>query len=137
MSTGIYLFDTDTITNILKPSPSEILLDRLKKLSSRQQYICTITLYEIVYGAYKSRRKEYHLDRLKVLLLPAVRIVSFDAKAAYICGAIRADLETKGTPLSLADLQIASIALANDLTLVTGNTKHFERITELNVERWL
>ena len=34
VSAGMYLFDTDTITNILKPSPSEILLDRLKKLSS-------------------------------------------------------------------------------------------------------
>lgn len=137
MKIGMYLFDTDTITNILKSPPSESLLDKLSKLSSHKQHISTITLYEIVYGTYKSRRKDYHLDRLKELLLPAVKLVSFDAKAAYICGAIRAELEIKGTPLPLADLQIASITLANDFTLVTGNTKHFSRIPDLQVENWL
>ena len=133
----MYLFDTDTITNILKPSPSKALIDRIKSLTRHQQYISTITLYEIVYGAYKSQRKEYHLNKLKGLLLPSVQLASFDAKAAYVCGAVRAGLEAKGTPLSLADLQIASIALANNLTLVTGNTRHFDRITYLHVENWL
>jgi tRNA(fMet)-specific endonuclease VapC len=39
--------------------------------------------------------------------------------------------------LDLADLEIAAIALANDFTLVTGNTRHFERISRLRVENWL
>ena len=133
----MYLFDTDTITNILKPSPSKTLLDKLQALSKQHQYISTITLYEIVYGAYKSQRKEYHLDKLRALLLPSVQLVSFDAKAAYVCGAVRAGLEASGISLSLADLQIASIALAHDLILITGNTKHFDRITDLHLENWL
>jgi tRNA(fMet)-specific endonuclease VapC len=94
-------------------------------------------LHEIVYGTYKSQCKEYHLNKLRELLLPSVQLVSFDAKAAYVCGVVRAGLEVSGTPLSLADLQVASIALAHNLILITGNTKHFNRITDLHVENWL
>ena len=55
----------------------------------------------------------------------------------YLCGELRADLEMTGTPLPLADLQIASITLANNLILVTGNVKHFQRIRTLRIENWL
>ena len=49
----------------------------------------------------------------------------------------RAELEQQGQPLDLADLGTASIALAGDFTLVTGNTRHFGRIEGLRVENWL
>jgi len=133
----MFLFDTDTITNIVKPRPSPNLLTKLAKVSKDQQYISTITISEIVYGAEKSQRPEYHLNNLENILLPAVNIVGFDTKAAYVCGRIRAELEKRGTPLDLADLEIASIAIANDLTLVTNNVRHFKRIPLLQFENWL
>ncbi len=133
----MYLFDTDTLTNIVKPRPSPHLLKRLSGLTHEQQYVSTITISEIVYGAEKSNRPEHHLNKLETILLPAVNIVGFDAKAAYVCGRIRAELEKKGTPLDLADLEIASIAIANDFTLVTHNIRHFERIKRLQCESWL
>lgn len=133
----MFLFDTDTITNILKPRPSLNLLAKLKPLQRQQQFISSVTISEIVYGAEKSQHPQYHLKNLENILLPAVNIVTFDAKAAYICGRLRAHLEKLGTPLDLADLEIASIAMANDLILVTNNTKHFKRIPKLNHENWL
>lgn len=133
----MYLFDTDILTNIVKPRPSPKLLDKLSGLKQDQQYISTITISEIVYGAEKSNRPEYHLNNLQTVLLPAVNIVGFDAKAAYVCGRIRAELEKKGTPLDLADLEIASIAIANDFTLITNNLRHFERIEQLRCESWI
>jgi predicted nucleic acid-binding protein len=68
---------------------------------------------------------------------PSVNIVPFDAKAAYVCGRLRARLEKGGTPMALADLEIAAIAIANKLTLVTGNLRHFSMIHDLPVENWL
>lgn len=133
----MYLFDTDIITNIFKPSPSQALLARLAMIEQRHQYISTTTIAEIVYGAWKSGRPQYHLDNLKKILLPAINIVGFDAKAAYFCGQLRARLEKDGTPLALADLEIAAIAIANHLTLVSGNLRHFARIKELAVDNWL
>lgn len=133
----MYLFDTDTITGVLKKSPFPGLVEKLQKLKKSNQFISTITISEIVYGAYKSSRPDYHIERLEKLLLPAVNIVGFDTKSSYICGRLRADLQQKGMVLSLADLQIASIALANDLILITGNTKHFKRIDRLKIDNWL
>ena len=133
----MFLFDTDTITNIVKPHPSPNLIQRLEEISKTQQFVSTITISEIVYGAEKSQRPEYHLNNLEMILLPAVNIVGFDTKAAYVCGRIRAELEKKGTPLDLADLEIASIAIANDLTLITNNVRHFKRIPFLKFENWL
>ena len=50
---------------------------------------------------------------------------------------LRANLEKQGRTLSLADMEIAAIAMANDFTLITGNTKHFARINGLKLENWL
>jgi len=133
----MYLFDTDTITNIVKPQPSPTLLQRLEKTTKNQQYVSTITISEIVYGAEKSNRPDFHLNNLETVLLPAVNIISFDSKAAYVCGRIRAELEKRGTPLDLADLEIASIAIANNLILVTNNLRHFKRVPLLQYENWL
>ncbi|RJX26918.1 MAG: type II toxin-antitoxin system VapC family toxin [Desulfurivibrio sp.] len=133
----MYLFDTDIITNIFKKTPSPVLLDRLAGTAQNAQHISTITISEIVYGVWKSSRPQHHLRNLEQILLPAVNIVGFDAKAAYVCGSLRARLEHGGTPLALADLEIAAIAIANDLTLVSGNLRHFERISELKTENWL
>ena len=133
----MYLFDTDTIANILKPAPSHRLQGRLREVPAEQQFISTITVYEIVYGAYKSTRIDHHLRNLKELLLPQVTIVDFDSEAAYVCGALRVELERSGMPLPLADLQVASIAVTNQLVLITGNVGHFQRIPGLPVENWL
>ncbi len=60
----------------------------------------------------------------------------FDGNAAEIYGKIRAQLERLGTPIGAYDLQIAAIALAHHLILVTHNTREFSRIEELEIEDW-
>jgi tRNA(fMet)-specific endonuclease VapC len=133
----MFLFDTDTITNIVKPRPSPRLLERLAKVDASQQFISTISVAEIVYGAFRSSRPEHHLHNLEHVLLPGVNIADFDARAAYAAGRIRADLEKKGQPLAFVDIQIAAIAIVNELTLITGNTAHFERVPGLQMADWL
>ena len=133
----MYLFDTDIVTNVFKKQPSRKLISKLASIPRRFQNISSVTVSEIVYGAWKSPKPDYHLKNLQEVLLPSVNVIGFDSKSAYFCGKLRAELEKSGTPLALADLEIASIALANELILVTGNTVHFERITSLSVENWL
>ena len=60
----------------------------------------------------------------------------FDDQAALFYGQIRAQLATLGTPIGPLDLQIAAIALANNLTLVTHNTREFRRVEGLQIEDW-
>ena len=132
-----YLFDTDAITNIFKARPSRKLVGRLRAIPRSRQFISTVTVGEIVYGAMKSDRPKYHLDNLETVLLPRVNTLAFDSKAAFYYGKLRAEQESKGKPLSHADLQIAATAIAGDLTLITGNMRHFKMVEGLKVENWL
>ena len=64
------------------------------------------------------------------------RILPFDSQAALKMAQILARLAKKGTPIGPYDLQIAAIALVNNLILVTHNTREFKRIEELQIEDW-
>jgi tRNA(fMet)-specific endonuclease VapC len=50
---------------------------------------------------------------------------------------IKAQLTQQGNIIMDADILIGSIAQANELILVTNNTKHFQRIPNLPLENWL
>ncbi len=133
----MYLFDTDTISNILKKQPFPGLLEILASLPAEQQFTSTITVGELVYGAYHSTRPDYFLEKLDRLVWPNINILPFDNAAARTYGKLRAQLERAGTLTSEPDLRIASLALTRQFTLVTGNTRHFLRVPGLQVENWL
>lgn len=63
----MYLFDTDIITNIFKKQPFSGLLSRLADTPRKQQFISTVTIAEIVYGAYKSDRPNLWIDCRKLV----------------------------------------------------------------------
>ncbi len=133
----MFLFDTDTLSNILKPNPSPNLLVRLATTALDEQYTTSITVGEMVYGAHRSSRREYFLRLLAERVWPSVQVLPFDGAAGETYGRIRADLERRGTPVAEPDLRIAAIALVHNLTVVTGNVRHFSRVPGLQVEDWI
>jgi len=133
----MYLFDTDSISNLLKKKPSEKFVESISRIDKSDQFISTITLGELVYGAFKSNKSQFYLDYLNNILLPSVSVLGFDISAAFIYGKIRAVLSAEGIVISNIDIQIASIAIANNMILVTGNTRHFIHIQNLQIENWL
>ena len=84
-----------------------------------------------------SPRRDHHLSQLEERLWPYVHILPFDRAAGEEYGRLRADLERDGTPIGEADTRIAAIAMVHNLTVVTGNVRHFSRVTGLRVENWL
>ena len=99
-------------------------------------FITTITVSELVYGAYKSDRPSHHLLQINHFF-NKVTILPFETDAAYLCGEIKDKLRRAGTPLAEPDLQIASVALSHTLPLATHNQKHFQRIPGLTLVDWL
>ena len=97
--------------------------------------MCSVVKSELLTGAYKSNVSQNILTRLEVFFAKFESFVFDDISADYY-GKIRSELEKKGTIIGPYDLQIASIALANDLILVTHNTKEFQRIQELKLADW-
>jgi tRNA(fMet)-specific endonuclease VapC len=88
---------------------------------------------EPYYGAYNSFRSVENLANLRNFF-GDFDSLPFDGQAAEICGRVRAQLRALGTPIGAYDLQIAVIALANNLTPGTHNTREFERIEGLHIE---
>ena len=131
-----YCFDTDVLSATLRRDPPLHLVRRLAATPPAEQCTTAITLGELVYGSAKVG-SERLAERVRQLVGDALRILPFDAAAADIYGSLRAELESDGKRLADPDLWIASIALARDLTMVTGNTRHFARVPRLQVEDWL
>ena len=133
-----YLLDTDILSNLLKRTPSTVLIAKLASVPPGQQFTSSITLGELFYGAHRLQERGTRLlQQLNEALLPNLPVLPFDADAARRYGALRAELERNGTPLGDADLRIGAIALARGLTMVTGNVRHFQRIPGLTIENWL
>ena len=133
-----YLFDTDTLSNLLRRAPEPALVRRLAGTPPEEQATSSITLGELLYGARRlDDRGEALAERIESLLIPNLAVLPFDAEAARAYGGLRVVLERAGTPIGDADMRIASIALARDLVVETANTRHFVRIPDLIVENWL
>jgi predicted nucleic acid-binding protein len=132
-----YLFDTDAISELLRNKPSPPFVRWVRSIPRENQFISAITAAELYHGAYRSAAAERHLDNIEQRVLPAVTTLPFDTATAKIFGNLRATLESLGTPLDDADLQIAATAMYHGLELVTGNIKHFGRIPGLTINMTL
>jgi predicted nucleic acid-binding protein len=132
----VYCFDTDVVSATMRRDPPLHLVRRLAVVPVAEQFTTSITLGELVYGAARKGSNEL-VERVRELVLSGLPVLAFDRAAAEVYGRIRARLEREGRRLAEPDLRIAAIALARDLTLVTGNVRHFRRVPELRVENWL
>ncbi|MBU0465143.1 MAG: type II toxin-antitoxin system VapC family toxin [Proteobacteria bacterium] len=130
-----YLLDTNICICLIKRRPSEVL-ERFRQHSPQDVAICTITLFELQYGIEKSQYQQRSEDALTKFLLP-LDLINLYRSAAIEAAAIRAQLERKGMPIGPYDLLIAGLARSRDMTLVTNNTKEFERIVGLHLENWV
>jgi tRNA(fMet)-specific endonuclease VapC len=129
----MYLLDTDTIIYSLKGHKG--VIRNLENHVQDSVKISIITLLELYYGAYKSERVSGNLAKIKTIE-SSLDIIPVGKESAEIFGRLKASSQKKGTPLDDFDLIIASCALANNLVLVTNNTKHFKRIEGLKLDNW-
>lgn len=130
----IYLLDTNTYIVYLK-GKNIYLKQKLDEIPPSDIAVCSVVKGELFYGANRSANPERNLNIQQKFLNQFVSL-PFDDQSALIFGNIRAQLATLGTPIGAYDLQIAAIALANNLILITHNTREFQRIQGLKLEDW-
>ena len=121
---------------MIRPQPPLRLVRRLAATPIAEQCTTAVTIGELLFGVEK-RGNPRLAEVVRAFVAGSVRVLPFDRRAAERYGPLRALLEREGRRLGDPDLQIASIALARDVTLVTGNVRHFERVPDLRVENWL
>jgi tRNA(fMet)-specific endonuclease VapC len=130
----IYLLDTNVCVRYLN-GRSLSVRERLQATDVEDVAVCSVVKAELFYGAMKSNNPQRTLANQQQFL-NLFASLPFDDIAAAIYGRIRATLSAQGTPIGSNDLQIASIALAHDLILVTHNTGEFSRVPGLRFEDW-
>jgi tRNA(fMet)-specific endonuclease VapC len=128
-----YLLDTDTLIYVFKRAGN--CLARLASQNDSDIAISTINLFELEYGMGKSDNR-IKMDSYVDSLCRRYAVLDFDRAASLRAGIIRAMLHTSGTPIGPYDVQMAGIALSKNLTIVTRNTREFERVPGLRVETW-
>ena len=128
-----YLLDTNACIAMMMGNAG--VLDRLREVGIEALWLCAPVRAELWFGACKSQRVAENQARLRLFFndLPSL---PFDDFAAEHFGDIRAFLASQGKPIGPYDLQIAAIALAHDLILVTHNTREFARVPGLKLEDW-
>lgn len=128
-----YLLDTNVWIALLKNDAQ--IVERVRRVGVSALHLCTPVWSELWFGACNSQRVAENQARLRELV-SHVPSLPFDDRAAEHCGEIRAQLSRQGRPIGPYDLQIAAIARAAGLCLVTRNISEFSRVPGLRFENW-
>lgn len=129
----MYLLDTNTVIYFFKGLGN--ISKNLFTVSPKDIFIPSIVVYELEVGIAKSNDSQKREEQLK-RLLSQINVIDFTQKEAIESAKIRANLEKKGTPIGAMYVLIAGCAKANNLILVTRNTKEFERVENLRMVDW-
>ncbi len=125
------LLDTNIVSEFMRPVPHANVIAWLNNQQSSHLYLSSITLAEMGYGLYihpDGRRKKQLQSLFDAFVKKAFlqRILDFNEDAAKVYASIMGDSRQAGSPMSVPDGQIASIALNQGFALATRNTKDFE-----------
>jgi predicted nucleic acid-binding protein len=133
-----YLLDTCVISELVKPSPDEGVIDWLSSTPPERLFLSVITIGEVRKGITKlpnSKKKNQLTNWLNTLLEDyQTRIYSIDLTVAENWGVIQGKAENGGNPIASVDALIASVAYTYNSILVTRNEKDFvsSNVTILN-----
>jgi tRNA(fMet)-specific endonuclease VapC len=133
-----YLLDTGVVSSPISKVPNPEIVRRL----ARHEHECAIAApvwHELTFGWRRlpgGRRKDALETYLRDVVQTSFPILPYDQAAASWHGSERARLETAGRPAPYVDGQIAAVAHANGLVLVTLNAGDFSRFKDLEVEDW-
>jgi predicted nucleic acid-binding protein len=134
-----YLLDTNIISNVVEPRPSESLLAWMSTQRDEDLFIASLTLAEIRRGILETPRgrKREALDKWFLgpegpQALFAGRILSFDDKAGLIWAQLMAAGKAAGKPRSGLDMIVAAVAGANGCVVATDNEKDFAGVETIN-----
>ena len=133
------ILDTDIVSEVFRAkNPRVVEHAEAYRETVGPLTMSAVTLMEVIKGLHKRGRQDL-FDRLLAQALD-VQVLPFTGSTAHIAGRIYAELEQSGETIGRADPMIAATAIDQDLTLITGNAAHFQRIQHrgypLRIEDW-
>lgn len=129
----MYLLDSNILIYFFRGTGH--VADHLRRHAASTIKIPTPALFELAYGTAKSSHPMQQRAGIDAVM-QRFESVPLNYASARQAGVLRQSLEKGGVPIGPYDLLIASIALANNLTVITRNTREFERVPGLKLENW-
>ena len=125
------ILDTNIVSELMKPSPNEVVWQWFGTLENSPLFITSITVAELRYGVsvLPKGKRQARLDREVTGMINeqfSERILDFNRTSAEAYGVLMANLKAEGISISQNDAMIASIALIYDAQVITRNTRDFE-----------
>lgn len=136
-----YLLDTNIISEMFRPKPNPLVFKKLEEYEK----LCSLpstAWNELLFGVNimaSGKKRDYIFSKLVDDIQANYEIIQYDNHAAWIHADIRSRLKEQGIGIDFQDSQIASIAVSNNMILVTRNIKHFEtiqKVSPLMLENW-
>lgn len=128
-----YLLDTDICIYWLKGRKS--VQRKINIVGQNAISICVITASELYFGAYNSNKVQQNLS-VAENFIKSMSVIALSDNSQKEFGRLKAQLRQAGRPVADFDLLIASVAMTEDLILVTNNTLHYQRICGLKLDNW-
>jgi len=117
-------------------------LDVAARVAGRQAeeaFLSVISASELLHGAHRAADPAIRARRLAFVeaILTRFPVLEIDLEIARAHAALWSDLAQRGVMIGAHDAWIAATCIARDLTLVTANTREFDRVPGLRMENWL
>jgi tRNA(fMet)-specific endonuclease VapC len=125
-----YLIDTDWLIHAF--AGREVAVNTLRRLAPQCPSVSLITIAEVYDAAFNSPNPTAHLANSRQFL-GQFQPLGLNDQIAERFAETRSFLRRRGMLISDLDLLIAGTALHYDLTLLTFNVRHFQRVPELRV----
>jgi tRNA(fMet)-specific endonuclease VapC len=125
-----YLIDSDQVIEHLKGRRA--FSELLNALIPSGIAISTMTYAEVYEGIYFGASAETN-EAVFISFLAHTQVLDFTPAIARRYARLRGDLRARGMLLPAPDMLIAATAIEHDLTLVTGNLRHFHRVEGLRI----
>ena len=130
-----YTLDTNHVREALRRDVQYLQKQQQAQDRDRLVLINAISYYETKRGLLYANMR-HRFERLDTIVRQT-GIVPLDKTALDIASNLYSDLRRRGQLIEDADLLMAAIAISHDLTLLTANIRHFQRIESLQIENWL
>jgi tRNA(fMet)-specific endonuclease VapC len=133
----MYLLDTNIVSYLVRGKNN--IQDKVANIPIDELAISSITLSELLYGSaiIKDKVQSNLLITTYLNIAQELELLDFDYNSAIIFSDIKSDLKKLGKLVSDTDMQIASIAINNNLILITNNTKDFINMKNLKLDNWI
>jgi predicted nucleic acid-binding protein len=133
----MYLLDTNIISYLVRGKNN--IQDKVANIPFDELAISSITFSELLYGSsiIKDKVQSNLLITTYLNIAQELELLDFDYNSAIIFSDIKSDLKKLGKLVADTDIQIASIAINNNLILITNNTKDFINMKNLKLDNWI